>query len=165
MGIFQVLTPYLYYIFVFSSLAYVAKIFISDAKKSRVLYSEGKDDLRLIKQHMKDMKFVMYKKKNNEKIWDLSQTAPKTIMTWLGPRPIWRIDRDSSVPLAFVQNKNGKNEKLNPEFMASMMSTKIFKDILSVSSMKDDMTIWLIVGAGGVMLGYIIQPIISQGLV
>ncbi len=162
MSILASLWGYSYWIFLASSFGFLIYWFIGDTKTSRILYSEGQDDLMIVKRKLRDMKFMMYKGKHNEKTWDLSHTKPKMLATQFGLRPFYRVDKDSLTPLNFDSLK--VPEKLNPEFMASFMKTKIFKDILSVSAMSDNYMMWAMIFGAGAMMGYIVGPMIKGGL-
>ncbi len=163
MSLFDTLYSWLYWIFLGSSILMLIWWFIKDTKTARVLYSEGTNDFKIIKNGLKDMKFYRYKGKDNEKIWDLSQTKPKMLMTNFGMRPFFRIDKDNADPIDLSIDKEAQD--MNPEFNSMMIRTKIFKDIMTVQNRSDDYMIWAMVGGAGALLGYILQPMIANGLV
>ncbi len=134
----------------------------NDMKTSRVFYSHTNDDFQMVKVRVRNGK-IRFGSKSEGKEWDVTQIKPKMLRTWLGVRPVYRLDRNTLDPLRF--DTQAKHDKLNPEFNKALMTTKIFKDLVNGTQtlFADPVMVVAVLGAGA-MLGYIIHPIVQGAL-
>lgn len=132
----------------------------SDRKKSKFLYFSSENICKIVSSEIMDGKFTL-KEGKKEKIFDINESKPIQLETWLGLKPLHFVKWDSVAPLKVsLKNNTLEDVKITPDALSQLKKSNLIEKLLNPKESNMNIFLFMIVGlvVGGIA-GYAIAII------